>query len=119
MIADLMPTSAAELSRELLRRCCLDGEFKDRLLADPAAALREEGWEVPDGFEVQLLPNTLRARGLTLPSGLDVAEVPDALLGQVYGRTHSLLASHATRCNNTRRTACCSIGCLLPLPDLN
>jgi len=119
MIADLMPTSAAELSRELLRRCYLDSEFRDRLLAEPAAVLREEGWELPDGFDVQLLPNTLRARGLTLPSALDVAEVPDTLLGQVYGRTHSLLASHATRCGASRVTNCCFIGCLLPLPNLN
>jgi hypothetical protein len=118
MIADSMLTSAAERSRELVRRCWLDSEFRDRLLADPATVLREEGCEAPD--EVEVLANAVRARGRTLPSALGVAEVPDSLLGQVYGRIPILRPpTHATRCNNTSGGACCSIGCLLPLPDLN
>jgi len=96
----------AETCRELVRKCWLDSEFEQRLLADPATVLREEGWEIPEEAEGQVLESLMV---LTPRNGtaLGVAEVPDSLLGQVYGRSPEPTRTHATRC----------AACFLPLPS--
>ena len=44
-----------------------DPEFKARVDADPAAALRAEGFEVPEGAEVELLESTGNKLHIVLP----------------------------------------------------
>jgi hypothetical protein len=52
---------------ELVARAWTDPAFKARLLADPAAVLKENGLVMPAGFQVQVVENTERVVHLTLP----------------------------------------------------
>jgi hypothetical protein len=52
---------------QLVARTWSDAAFKQRLLAAPAAALAEEGIELPPGVEVRVCENTDRVLYLTLP----------------------------------------------------
>jgi len=44
-----------------------DEEFKQRLLADPAAIAREEGVAIPDGLTVRVIEDAPGTRTLVLP----------------------------------------------------
>jgi hypothetical protein len=52
---------------QLVARAWADEAFKRRLLAEPAAALAEQGIPVPPGVEVRAVENTDRVLYLTLP----------------------------------------------------
>jgi Nitrile hydratase, alpha chain len=45
-----------------------DDSFKRRLLSDPAATLRTEGIEVPDGIEIRVVENTDTVIHFVLPA---------------------------------------------------
>src|SRR5437588_119470 len=60
---------------DLVRRAWTDAAFKARLLADPLAVLREEGWEAPAGKTVRVVENTEDVLFLTLPASPPVAEL--------------------------------------------
>ncbi len=51
----------------VIRRAWNDAAFKQRLLADPARVLREEGVAVPEGIEARVLEDTERVRHFILP----------------------------------------------------
>lgn len=50
-----------------MARAWSDEAFKQRLLADPAAVLAEQGIAVPPGVEVRMHENTATVFHLTLP----------------------------------------------------
>ena len=44
-----------------------DPEFRARMEADPAGALRAEGFEIPDGAEVRIVTDSTHVLNLVLP----------------------------------------------------
>jgi hypothetical protein len=52
---------------QIVARAWADEAFKRRLLADPAAVLKEHGVELPTGIQVKVVVNTDRVVYLTLP----------------------------------------------------
>jgi hypothetical protein len=85
---------------QLAARAWADPAFKARLLAEPAAALAEQGIEYPPGVAVEVHENTPTAVHLTLPPKPS-EELSDEQLDQVAGGDTWGCASTAS-----------SIGCL-------
>jgi len=73
-----------KLSGQVLAKAWADEEFKARLLADPAAVLREEGLPIPQGIEVRAVENTDTVMYLTIPPKPG-EELSDEQLNQVVG----------------------------------
>jgi hypothetical protein len=53
--------------RRIVAKAWMDEGFKQRLLADPAAVLKEEGVETPPGIEVRVVANTETVFHFVLP----------------------------------------------------
>jgi hypothetical protein len=69
---------------QLVARAWGDEAFKARLLAEPAAALVEQGIPVPPGVEVRVVENTDRVLYLALPPA-PAEELSDEQLDAVAG----------------------------------
>ena len=52
---------------DLVARFYGDPEFRARMEADPAAALRAEGFDIPDGAEVRIVSDSVQAVNIVLP----------------------------------------------------
>jgi len=52
----------------IVAKAWADEDFKRRLLAEPAAVLKEEGVEVPAGVKLQVIENTESTMNLVLPA---------------------------------------------------
>lgn len=68
----------------ILAKCWADASFKTQLLADPTAALKAEGIEIPEGCTVRVLENTDKVLNYVLPPNPN-AELSDAELESVAG----------------------------------
>jgi len=68
----------------ILAKCWADASFKQQLLADPTAALKAEGIEIPAGYTVRVLENTDKVLNYILPPNPN-AELSDAELESVAG----------------------------------
>jgi len=68
----------------ILAKCWADASFKQQLLADPTAALKAEGIEIPAGYTVRVLENTDKVLNYILPLNPN-AELSDAELEAVAG----------------------------------
>jgi hypothetical protein len=65
----------AELERRLIERSLQDESFRQRLLADPHAALEEElGARLPDSIEIRAVEETADTIYLVLPSASPAGE---------------------------------------------
>jgi hypothetical protein len=53
---------------QVVAKAWTDAQFKKRLLADPAAALKQQGLEVPRGLQVKVVENTDQVFHFTLPA---------------------------------------------------
>lgn len=53
--------------RQIIVRAGTDEAFKRRLLADPAAVLKEEGVEIPAGLELRVVEDTGNVVHLVIP----------------------------------------------------
>ena len=60
-----------------------DGGFKQQLLSNPAAVLKEKGFKVPDKMAIKVLEDSAHTVHLILPER--PAELSDAELSQVAG----------------------------------
>ena len=60
-----------------------DGGFKKRLLADPAAVLKEKGFDVHDEIALKVVEDSAQMVHLILPER--PAELSDAELSQIAG----------------------------------
>jgi hypothetical protein len=69
---------------QIVAKAWTDAAFKKRLLADPAAALKESGVEVPRGLQVKVVENTDQVRHLVLPTKPS-GEISEADLEKVAG----------------------------------
>jgi hypothetical protein len=68
---------------KVIARAWSDQLFKERLLRDPAKALKENGIKVPEGEAVKVVENTPKMVHLVLPARPD--ELSDEELDQVAG----------------------------------
>ncbi len=68
---------------QLIAKCWADEGFKQKLLADPARTLKDEGAEVPAGLTVNVLENTDQVFHLVIPP--KPTELSDDDLGRVAG----------------------------------
>jgi hypothetical protein len=64
---------------QVVARAWADPAFKRRLLADPAAALKDQGLAVPAGLQVRVLEDTSQVLHLTLPPKPDEELAEDEL----------------------------------------
>ena len=70
---------------QVLARAWQDEPFKQRLVADPRAVLREQGIVVPSGQAVRVVENTAETVHLVLPPKPADGELSDEQLDQVAG----------------------------------
>ena len=96
----------AELERRLIERSLQDESFRQRLLADPHAALEEElGARLPDNIEIRAVEETADTIYLVLPSASPAGEggeLSDLELEAVAGGGYL-----DTACYNTEGTSGC------------
>ena len=69
--------------QRIVARCWVDAEFKTKFMADPAAVLRSEGLDVPDGLDLRVLEDHAQLVHLVIPQR--PVDVSDAELEQVAG----------------------------------
>lgn len=60
-------TNKAETYQQIIAKCWADDAFKQRLIADPAAVLRAEGMDLPEGMQIQVHENTDQHLCLVIP----------------------------------------------------
>ena len=80
-----MPENDNEFGK-IIAKAWRDPAFKAALIANPAAALKAEGIEVPDGITVTVLENTDKQFHLVLPP-VPTDELSDEALDRVAGGT--------------------------------
>jgi len=69
--------------QQLIAKCWADEAFKQRLLANPAETLKNEGLEVPEGVQVQVVEDTPQVINLVIPAR--PTDLSDEDLGGVAG----------------------------------
>lgn len=74
----------SKLWSQIVAKAWADDKFKQRLLADPAAVLKENGLTVPAGLTVKVAEDTDKVRNLILPVN-PAAELSEAELDLVAG----------------------------------
>ena len=70
---------------KLIAKAWSDQAFKRRLLSDPAAVLKDEGFDVPAGVTVRVFENTDKVVNLILPPPPKEGELSDEDLERVAG----------------------------------
>ena len=68
----------------IITRCWDDEDFKERLLADPAAVLAAEGVQIPDGVKLHVVVESETERALVVPAPPN-GILDDADLSSVHG----------------------------------
>ena len=69
---------------QLIAKAWTDQEFKARLKADPKAAMKEVGMDVPEGVDIEVVESTQEKAHLVIPSK-PVGELSDEDLDKVAG----------------------------------
>jgi hypothetical protein len=69
--------------QQIIAKCWADEAFKQRLMADPAGTLQQEGVEIPPGFSIQVVENTDTSAYLVIPAR--PTDLPDEALTAVDG----------------------------------
>ena len=77
-------TKADKMS-QLMAKVWADAHFKAQLMVNPAATLKAEGIDIPDGMEIRVLENTETVFHLVLP--VKPTELSDEELDAVAGGT--------------------------------
>ena len=78
-------TAPNPLYQHIIGKCLADAAFKQWFIADPVAALKAEGFTVPDGVKVNVVENTATEITFVIPAPLsDVSD--EALAGVAGGR---------------------------------
>jgi hypothetical protein len=70
---------------KIIATAWIDEGFKQRLLSDPAANLKEQGVEIPPGVEVRIVEDTETVQHLVLPMKPSSQELSDQQLVGVAG----------------------------------
>jgi len=64
---------------KIVAQAWADPEFRARLLADPAAVLKEAGLDMPDGVTLRVMEDTASLTHVVLPAVPDSAEIGEQL----------------------------------------
>jgi hypothetical protein len=80
---------------QIVARAWADDGFKRRLVADPAAVLKENGLEVPPGVQLRVVEDTASQVHLVLPARPAGEELSEDDLGRVA-------AAHCRGCGGCR-----------------
>lgn len=103
----------------IIRKAWTDGAFKARLLSDPAATLKAEGFDLPAGREVRVLEDTAEVVHYVLPAM--PGELTDAELDAVSGGRSSSTAGGMASTSIPRASGTPSPGSIqmedIPFPD--
>ena len=75
----------AKKMRQIIAKAWMDEGFKQRLLADPAAALKQEGLDIPEGLRIKVVENTDKLVHFVLPAKPSSHELSDEQLDKVAG----------------------------------
>jgi hypothetical protein len=75
----------ARKAQQIITKARTDDGFKKRLLAEPAAVLKEGGVEIPPDVEVRMLEDTDKVWHLVLPPPLSTDELDEQQLDHVAG----------------------------------
>src|SRR5262249_8016021 len=75
----------AEQWSQIVAKAWADASFKQRLLSDPHAVLKEHGIEVPGGLQVRVMENTDSVRHVILPTKHSTDELSEDALSAVAG----------------------------------
>jgi len=70
---------------QIIVKAWSDDEFKQRLLTDPAAVLKAEGMDIPEGVEIRVVENTDKLQHIVLPPRPSGAELTDDDLAKAAG----------------------------------
>jgi hypothetical protein len=70
---------------QIMAKAWADDAFKQKLLANATATLREEGVDVPEGVEVRVVENTDKVSYAVLPLKPRAEELSDKALDRVAG----------------------------------
>ena len=92
-------TQAKEIQK-IIGKCWADDAFKQKLLSDPAAALKEHGAEIPAGYTVKAVANTDSVIHLVIPAkpkDLSDADLDKVAGGTFFGSTPFSVESPITR----------------------
>ncbi len=83
---------------KVIVRAWRDPEYKQRLIAEPAATLAEAGISVPEGVEVRVVEGGPEVRHFFLPPPPDERDLSDEDLEQIAaGSTSDTVASAVIR----------------------
>ena len=88
-----MPENAPDFAK-IIAKAWRDPAFKAELIANPAAALKAEGIDVPAGMTVTVVENTDKQFHLVLPP-VPTDELSDEALDAVAGGNYFLCQSHS------------------------
>ncbi len=83
------PPTVGELREHLVEKATADAAFREQLVADPKAAIKDElGLAIPDGFTVKVHEEQPDTSHLVLPpsAALSETEMEQAAGGTVYKR---------------------------------
>jgi hypothetical protein len=69
---------------KIIAKAWMDEGFKQRLLSDPTATLKEQGVELAPGVEVRIVEDTVNVQHLVLPAK-PIGELSEEVLSQVAG----------------------------------
>jgi len=81
---------------KVIAKAWSDPAFKHKLLANPAATLRAEGIDVPDGLDVRVVENTVSAVHIVLPPK-PTRPLTDAELDRVAGGGDPTLVAYGAQ----------------------
>ena len=70
---------------QIVAKAWADEGFKKRLVAEPAAVLKENGLEVAPGFQVKVVEDTGQVCHLTLPAKPSTGELSEEDLDRIGG----------------------------------
>jgi hypothetical protein len=70
--------------QQIIAKCWADEGFKQQLLADPVATLKQAGAELPEGLTLRVLENTERVLNLVIPAKMTDLD-DEALKGSAGG----------------------------------
>jgi hypothetical protein len=99
--------SDERLWSQIVARAWSDEEFKQRLLADPRAVLAENGLEVPEDIEVQMLEDTPTTRTFVLPPPPTDELSDEELVGSATADSFSYFCGRCGDCGcGCRRCRC-------------
>ena len=93
-----MNEEQAKKMQRLIARTWSDEDFKKRLLADPAAVLKEEGLDMPAGMKIHIYENSENVFHLVLsPKPVGRELTGDEMEGTVGGSVNSQITDAITQ----------------------